>query len=105
MAEITQHEQDQIDHANSSGRTRVVFVHGLWLLPSSWDRWRSLFEDAGFTTLAPAWPNDPNTVDEANRHPEVFAKKTVGQIADHFDDVVSQLGKKPAVIGHSFGGL
>jgi non-heme chloroperoxidase len=105
MADITDFELDQIKQANKSGRPAVVFVHGLWLLPSSWDRWRSLFEDAGYTTLAPGWPDDPNTVDEANRHPEVFAHKTVGQIADHFDDVIGKITKKPAIIGHSFGGL
>ena len=105
MSDITEYEQGQIDEANASGQTPVVFAHGLWLLPSSWDRWRTVFADAGFTTLAPAWPDDPNTVDEANRHPEVFAKKTVGQVADHFEDVVGKLKKKPAVIGHSFGGL
>jgi non-heme chloroperoxidase len=82
-----------------------VFVHGLWLLPSSWDRWTKVFEDAGFVTLAPGWPDDPYTVEEANRHPEVMAHKTVGQIADHFADVVKTLTKKPAIIGHSFGGL
>jgi non-heme chloroperoxidase len=83
----------------------VVFVHGLWLLPNSWDRWRAVFEDAGYATLAPGWPDDPNTVDEANQHPEVFAHKTVGQIADHFEDVIGKLTAKPAIIGHSFGGL
>jgi non-heme chloroperoxidase len=104
-AAITDYEKAQIDEANASGLTPVVFVHGLWLLPSSWDRWRTVFEDSGYTTLAPGWPDDPNTVDEANRHPEVFAHKTVGQIADHYDDVVKMLTKKPAIIGHSFGGL
>ncbi|MEV6039399.1 hypothetical protein AB0L65_50310 [Nonomuraea sp. NPDC052116] len=33
------HEQEQIERANDSGRVPAVFVHGLWLLPSSWDRW------------------------------------------------------------------
>src|SRR3954469_23565540 len=47
MADLPAHEQDQIDQANSSGKPPVVFVHGLWLLPSSWDRWRELFENAG----------------------------------------------------------
>jgi pimeloyl-ACP methyl ester carboxylesterase len=55
--------------------------------------------------LAPAWPDDPNTVKEANEHPEVFAHKTVGQVADHVEDVIRKLDKKPAIIGHSFGGL
>ena len=105
MADITDYEQAQIDAANASGRTPVVFIHGLWLLPSSWDRWRTLFEKAGYATLAPGWPDDPNTVDEANRHPEVFAHKTVGGVADHFQGVMGELVKRPALIGHSFGGL
>jgi pimeloyl-ACP methyl ester carboxylesterase len=105
MNAFTEHEQQQIDQANAAGKTPVVFIHGLWLLPSSWDRWAVVFEDAGYTALAPGWPDDPNTVEEANAHPEVFAHKTVGQVADHFAAVIAQLTKKPAVIGHSFGGL
>jgi len=105
MAVITDHEEQQIAQANASGRRPVVFVHGLWLLPASWDRWRERFEEAGYTTLAPGWPDDPNTVDEANAHPEVMAHKTVGQIADHFEDVIGRLQRRPALVGHSFGGL
>src|SRR5258706_6249712 len=95
----------QVDEANASGRTPVVFIHGLWLLPSSWDRWAEVFEQAGYTPLTPGWPDDPETVEEANAHPEVFANKTIGQVADHYADVIGALNKKPAVIGHSFGGL
>jgi non-heme chloroperoxidase len=105
MSLITDVEAAQIDEANASGRSAVVFVHGLWLLPSSWDRWCTLFADAGFATLAPGWPDDPATVEAANQHPEVFAHKTVGEIADHFQEVIGKLTSKPAVIGHSFGGL
>ena len=102
---ITDSEQDQIARANDSGLAPVVFVHGLWLLPSSWDRWAAVYEEAGYTALTPSWPDDPDTVEEANAHPEVFAGKTVGQVANHYADVISRLEKKPAVIGHSFGGL
>jgi non-heme chloroperoxidase len=105
MTTVTRQEQTQIDKANASGRTPVVFVHGLWLLPSSWDRWARLFEGAGFAALTPGWPDDPDTVQEAKEHPDVFAKKSIGQVADHFDEVIRGLTKKPAVIGHSFGGL
>ncbi len=105
MATITEHEEQQVEKANSSGLTPVVFIHGLWLLPSSWDRWAVVFEEAGFTTLTPGWPDDPETVEDAKAHPEVFAHKTVKQVADHFADLISKLTKKPAVIGHSFGGL
>jgi len=105
MATLTEHEQSSIDQANASGLTPVVFIHGLWLLPSSWDRWRAVFEEAGYSAVAPGWPDDPETVQEAKEHPEVFAHKTVGQVADHFEEVARALTKKPAVIGHSFGGL
>ncbi len=102
---ITDHETAQVQKANASGLTPVVFIHGLWLLPSSWDRWATLFEEAGYTALTPGWPDDPETVGEAKEHPEVFAGKTVGEVADHFSDVIGGLEKKPVVIGHSFGGL
>ncbi len=105
MAVITEREEEQINKANASGLAPVVFVHGLWLLPSSWDRWASVFREAGYVPLTPSWPDDPGTVEEANEHPEVFAHKTVGQVADHYADVIGKLDKKPAVIGHSFGGL
>ena len=104
-ATITEHEAEQVAAANSRGKTPVVFVHGLWLLPSSWDRWATLFEEAGFTALTPGWPDDPETVAEANAHPEVMANKTVGQVADHFSEIVRKLTQRPVVVGHSFGGL
>jgi pimeloyl-ACP methyl ester carboxylesterase len=102
---VTKDELKQVDRANTSGKQPVVFVHGLWLLPSSWDRWAKLFETAGYTALRPGWPDDPDTVEQAQEHPEVFARKSVGDIADHFEAVIRKLDRKPAVIGHSFGGL
>ncbi|MEP7067299.1 MAG: alpha/beta hydrolase [Gemmatimonadota bacterium] len=104
-ATITEHELAEVERANATGLQPIVFVHGLWLLPSSWDRWMKLFEEAGFVALTPGWPDDPETVDEAKAKPEVFAHKTVGQIADHFDNIVRNLRRKPAIVGHSFGGL
>jgi pimeloyl-ACP methyl ester carboxylesterase len=105
MATITQRESEQIERANATGRTPVVFIHGLWLLPSSWDRWASAFEEAGYAPLAPGWPDDPETVEQARANPEVFAGKGVVQVADHFAEVIGGLAKKPAIVGHSFGGL
>ncbi len=96
---------EQIERANATGRTPVVFIHGLWLLGSSWDRWAGVFEDSGYAAVTPGWPDDPETVAEARAHPEAFAHKTVGRVADHYASLVGQLTKKPAVIGHSFGGL
>jgi pimeloyl-ACP methyl ester carboxylesterase len=105
QAEINEREQRQIDAANASGHTPVVFIHGLWVLPSSWEQWAKLFEDAGYAALTPSWPDDPETVEEARANPDVFARKTIGQVADHTADVIGKLEKKPAVMGHSTGGL
>ena len=104
-AAISAAERAQIQRANVSGLHPVVFVHGLWLLPSSWQRWAEAFEEAGYIALTPDWPGDPATVAEANANPAAMANNTVGQIADHLSAVIGQLERKPAVIGHSFGGL
>src|SRR5882757_9855978 len=116
------HDMEQIGAANTSGRTPVVFVHGLWLLPSSWDRWAALFDAAGYAPVELGWPDDPDTVAEAHEHPEAFANKTVGDVADYLQladqaaeivgdvadylsGLIGQLAKEPAIVGHSFGGL
>src|SRR5437868_9000018 len=102
---ITEHEAEQVKRANASKATPVVFVHGLWLLPSSWDRWVTLFEEAGYVGVTPGWPDDPDTVAEAREHPEVFAGKGITEIADYEERIVRRLDRKPVIIGHSFGGL
>jgi non-heme chloroperoxidase len=105
MASISTRERREIEAANASGDTPVVFIHGLWLLPSSWANWADFFRDAGYAPLTPDWPDDPETVDRARANPEVFARKTLKQIADHTADVIDALDKKPVVMGHSTGGL
>jgi non-heme chloroperoxidase len=102
---ITPREAEQVERANASEKTPVVFIHGLWLLPSSWDRWAELFEQSGYAAVTPSWPDDPETIEEAREHPEVLARKTLGQVADHVAEVIGALDKKPVVMGHSTGGL
>ena len=105
MTTLTDTELQQIERANATGLQPVVFVHGLWLLSSSWDAWRALFEENGFTTIAPGWPDDPASVDEARKDPDVFAHKMVKQVTDHYLEAIDGLTLTPAVVGHSFGGL
>jgi pimeloyl-ACP methyl ester carboxylesterase len=102
---ISERESREIEAANASGATPVVFIHGLWLLPSSWANWADFFEQAGYAPLTPDWPDDPETVEEARANPDVLAKKTLKQVADHTADVIGKLDEKPAVMGHSTGGL
>lgn len=102
---ITDSELSQINRANSSGRQPVVFVHGLWLLSSSWEPWAKQFEEAGYIALSPGWPGDPHTVREANEDPNGVAGTTIGMAADHYERVIRKLNTKPILVGHSFGGL
>src|SRR5215211_5067296 len=102
---ISDRESQQIEKANASGTTPIVFIHGLWVLPSSWNNWVEYVEREGYSGLTPDWPDDPETVEEARANPDVLAKKTLGQVADHTTEVIDALENKPAVIGHSTGGL
>jgi pimeloyl-ACP methyl ester carboxylesterase len=105
MASVSERENREIEAANASGNTPVVFVHGLWLLPSSWANWVDFFKQAGYAPLTPDWPDDPETVEEARANPEVLAKKTLKQVAHHTHEIIDALEAQPAVMGHSTGGL
>src|SRR4051795_10218328 len=105
MASMSERENREIQAANASGNTPVVFIHGLWLLPSSWANWVDFFRQAGYAPLTPDWPGDPDTVEQARANPDVLAKKTLGQVADHTTDIIKALNTRPVVMGHSTGGL
>jgi non-heme chloroperoxidase len=105
MASISERENREIEAAKASGETPVVFIHGLWLLPSSWAAWADFFKQAGYAPLTPDWPDDPATVEQARANPGVLANKTLKQIADHTAEVIAALDRKPVVMGHSTGGL
>lgn len=105
MASISDRERREIEAANASGKRPVVFVHGLWLLPSSWGNWVDFYSQAGYAPLTPDWPDDPETVEMARANPDRLARKTLKQVAEHTAEVVAALDRKPAIIGHSTGGL
>lgn len=105
MVSISEREKAEIEAANASATTPIVFIHGLWLLPSSWAKWADFFKQAGYAPLTPDWPDDPATVEEARANPDVLARTTLKQVADHAADVIGMLDRKPVVMGHSTGGL
>lgn len=102
---VTANEAAQIAAANASGRPPVVLVHGLWLLASSWDRWKTHAEGEGYAAVAVDWPGDQPTYEAAHAHPDSLAGTSVADVADHVGEVVAGLHRRPALIGHSFGGL
>ncbi|MGH7655675.1 MAG: alpha/beta hydrolase [Gemmatimonadaceae bacterium] len=105
MPNISDHEQEQVQRANATGLPPVAFLHGLFLLPNSWDRWAKLFEGAGYVAVAPGYPHEPETTTAANADPSVMANIGFKEIADHFERVIKGLKVKPVIVGHSFGGL
>jgi pimeloyl-ACP methyl ester carboxylesterase len=104
LGTIAAEEQSEIDEANASRKTPVIFIHGLWLLSSSRDKWAAVFADAGYAPRTPGWPDDPHTVEEAKTHPRSSPTRGSGMWRITAS-VIEALDKKPAVIGHSFGVL
>jgi hypothetical protein len=82
QSSFNDHDLRDVDRANATRRQPVIFLHGLWLLASSWQPWREWFEHSGYVAVTAGWHDDPETVGEANAHPEVFEVKTIGKVAD-----------------------
>jgi len=83
----------------------VVFIHGLWLHGSAWRPWQEQFEAAGYTTLAPGWPGDHDTVEATRADADGVADKGIDDVTGHFQGVIDSLDAPPIVVGHSFGGM
>ena len=86
-------------------RTPVVFIHGLWLHATSWGPWLELFREAGYEPVAPGYPGEPDTVEQARLEPDRVANFSIDDIAEHYRKIIDGLGAEPILIGHSFGGL
>ena len=89
----------------TASRTPVVFIHGLWLHATSWNRWLDLYRDAGYRPIAPGWPGEPDTVHAARENPNLVADTGIDDAVAHFAEIIGALDAKPIIIGHSFGGL
>lgn len=83
----------------------VVFVHGLWLHSTSWDPWVEHFTAAGYTSSAPGWPGDGDTVEVTRSNSAAVAGYGIEDVVRHYTELISGLDARPIVIGHSFGGL
>ncbi|HZQ89589.1 MAG TPA: alpha/beta fold hydrolase [Gaiellaceae bacterium] len=88
-----------------AGRAPVVFVHGLWLHATSWTPWIDVFSEAGYAATALGWPGDGETVAETRADAERVAGHGLAEVVAHHANEIGELGRKPIVVGHSFGGL
>lgn len=85
----------------------VVFIHGMFFTPLSWEKWEPYFQAKGYKTLAPAWPEHDAPVEEQRKaHPNPkLAALTLDAVIEHYRKVIKGLEEKPILVGHSMGGL
>ena len=91
--------------SDSTTRTPVLFIHGLWLHASSWGPWIDVFRGAGYEPVAPGWPGEAATVADSRANPEHVANKGLNELVSYFTAIAHELPAAPILIGHSFGGL
>ena len=84
---------------------QIVFVHGMFQNPKSWNNWIGYFRDKGHECAAPAWPLHEG-------EPKALRDNPPAGLGDlSLDAVVASIEKslvgfnKPVMIGHSVGGL
>jgi pimeloyl-ACP methyl ester carboxylesterase len=83
----------------------ILLVHGLWVTPRSWDKFKARFEARGYNVVAPAWPGIEGEVEGMQRDPSSFNGIGIEQVVAHYTKVIESLPEKPIIIGHSYGGL
>src|SRR4051794_13287491 len=83
----------------------VIFIHGLWLHPSSWGRFASRFEEAGYATTSPGWPGVADTVEASREDPDAIADHGIDDVVKHYARIIDAMPTQPVLVGHSFGGM
>lgn len=83
----------------------IVFIHGAWVTPSSWDPFLGWFTERGYDCIAPPWPGKDRPIEAIRADPSPLLGIGIGEIADHYDRIIRALPEPPILIGHSFGGL
>ena len=98
-------DAEQVERANAIRQTRSCSSTACGCCRAAGTAGRTVFEEAGYIALDAGLARRSEHGREANAHPEVFADKSVGEVADHSRAIIGRLDAKPVIIGHSFGGL
>lgn len=86
-------------------KPRLMFVHGMFLNPKSWEAWISHFEALGYECEAPAWPlHEGAPADLRHQVPEGLGSLELKTVYTHCRNLLAGRGDT-IVIGHSLGGL
>src|ERR1700730_3347522 len=84
----------------------IVFIHGLFMNPASWNDWVQYFEKQGYSCYAPAYPyHEGSAVNLRSYKNHQLGQLRFGQVIDSLSAFINKLPGKPILIGHSMGGL
>jgi pimeloyl-ACP methyl ester carboxylesterase len=84
----------------------IVFIHGMFLTPKSWEGWHRFFTARGYLCFAPAWPWHDGEPGALRDHiPAETGHVALTDVVEEFAAVAAALPEKPILIGHSVGGL
>jgi pimeloyl-ACP methyl ester carboxylesterase len=82
----------------------IVMIHGLWMTPRSWERWRERYEARGYTVLTPPWQGFEGEVEALNADPSSMRNLRAQDVIDSYEDLIRGLPSAPIIMGHSLGG-
>jgi alpha-beta hydrolase superfamily lysophospholipase len=82
----------------------IVLIPGLWLTALSWEHWVDHYNKRGFNVVAKSWPGMDGDLKELREDHSAIDDIGFGDVVDHFEGIVRELGSPPIIMGHSFGG-
>ncbi|MCX7816908.1 MAG: alpha/beta hydrolase [Syntrophales bacterium] len=91
------------DKPSVSARPVVVMIHGMFVGPWCWEKFKTYFEKKGFICLTPYLRFHDKTWDQPPD--ERLVKTTIEDYLEDVEKTLSLLNEKPIIIGHSMGGL
>ncbi len=84
----------------------IVLIHGMFMNHTCWENWIPRYQAKSYRVLAPAWPRRDPSVEALRKNPDPQLQQLkLSDVVDHFTDILKKLDEKPAIIGHSMGGL
>jgi pimeloyl-ACP methyl ester carboxylesterase len=97
---MTDHQVSQ-----SNSRPPIVLIHGLWMTALSWEHWVERYQRKGFEVVARSWPGLEGDIAAVRRDPSKLDDLGITEVVDFYTKVIGELGRKPIIMGHSFGAL
>lgn len=83
----------------------IIFIHGMFQNPKSWENWIAYFNKKGYKCIAPAWPYHEGEPSGLRKDPDPeLGNLRLQTIVDEFAKIASKT-EDDILIGHSVGGL